>query len=111
MTRSTNSTPLSMRKIKFTAAYKRDFKKLSRSQYRGVLNGALKNEILARLIQDVPLPAKYRDHALTGSWRGYRECHVLPDLLLVYRFMGEAGEEESALVLARIGSHAELRLA
>lgn len=100
-----------MRKIKFTAAYKRDFKKLSRSQHRGVLNGALKNDILARLIQDESLPTKYRDHALTGSWRGYRECHVLPDLLLVYCFIGEASDEEGALVLARLGSHAELRLA
>lgn len=100
-----------MRKIKFTSAYRRDFKKLSRSQYRDVLNGALKNDILARLIQDAPLPAKYRDHALTGSWRGYRECHVLPDLLLVYCFIGEAGDEEGALVLARLGSHAELRFA
>ncbi|MET0154737.1 MAG: type II toxin-antitoxin system YafQ family toxin [Rickettsiales bacterium] len=49
-----------------------------------------------------PLSAKYRDHALSGNWQGYRECHVRPDWLLIYAVQGDT------LFLARTGSHAEL---
>lgn len=48
------------------------------------------------------LPEKYRDHSLSGDYIGYRECHVKPDVLLVYRTDAER------VYLARIGSHSEL---
>lgn len=48
-------------------------------------------------------PSKYRDHALIGDWSGYRECHLKPDLLLIYKKV-----EQSVLQLARLGSHSEL---
>jgi len=47
---------------------------------------------------------RYRDHALTGNWRGYRDCHIEPDWLLLYRIDGEA----LILELTRTGSHADL---
>lgn len=48
------------------------------------------------------LPEKYRDHSLAGDYHGYRECHIKPDVLLIYR------TDEQCLYLARIGSHSEL---
>lgn len=46
------------------------------------------------------LEAKYRDHALTGNYKGSRECHIEPDWLLIY--------ETLVLLLSRVGSHSEL---
>jgi mRNA interferase YafQ len=48
------------------------------------------------------LPASYRDHALTGNYKGFRECHIEPDWLLIYRL------GHDALILVRTGSHADL---
>ena len=50
-----------------------------------------------------PLDARYRDHDLSGDWAGYRECHIKPDLLLIYRKSGS-----DILRLARLGSHGEI---
>ena len=69
---------------------------------RTTLAGELKSVLLA-LVTDQPLDAKFRDHDLTGDWAGYRECHVKPDLLLIYR-----KSEPDLLRLARLGSHSEL---
>ena len=55
------------------------------------------------LLKDEPLDASYHDHALSGDMKGYRKCHIRPDLLLVYRYVGE-----DWLILERLGSHAEL---
>lgn len=85
-----------MRAIERSSAFKRDFKK------HGDIDAPL-IEVLYRLLNDEPLPAKYRDHALTGDWSGYRECHVKPDLLLIYQVHGDC-----TLRLARLGSHSEL---
>ncbi len=48
------------------------------------------------------LPARHRDHALVGDWRGYRECHIQPDWLLIYRL------DDEAVHLARTGTHSDL---
>lgn len=64
---------------------------------------ALVSAIVSRLLSDHALPAGNRDHALSGDWAGYRECHMKPDLLLVYR-----KPDASTLRLARLGSHSEL---
>ena len=50
------------------------------------------------------LPEKHKDHALTGNWFGHRECHVLPDWLLIYRIE----DEVLVLTLARTGTHSDL---
>lgn len=88
-----------MREIVRQSAFKTDLKRVGRSglyKLDDLLNvvGCLANgEILAK---------KHRDHALGGSWDDYRECHIKPDWLLVYRLKPET------LVLVRTGSHAEL---
>jgi mRNA interferase YafQ len=58
-------------------------------------------ELLGLLIEQKPLPDAYQDHALRGNWKGYRDAHIEPDWLLLYRV---AGDE---LQLARMGSHAD----
>jgi addiction module toxin, relE/stbE family len=58
--------------------------------------------VIYYLINDHEIPKKYRDHALSGEWSGFRECHIKPDLLLIY----ETGEDSIQLV--RLGSHSEL---
>ncbi len=59
--------------------------------------------ILTALINDDPLEPRYRDDDLSGQWSGYREYHVKPDLLLIYRKL-----DTDTLRLARLGSHSEL---
>lgn len=85
-----------MRTLEHSKAFKRDFKK------HGDIDAAL-IEILYKLINDDELPEKYRDHALSGDWSGYRECHVKPDLLLIYK-----KSDGDILRLARLGSHSEV---
>ena len=58
---------------------------------------------LALLADDQPLPESWRDHALSGTWSSYREYHLKPDLLLIYRKV-----DADTLRLARLGSHGEL---
>ena len=58
--------------------------------------------LLERLVQEEPLAARHRDHALRGPWNGYREAHIEGDWLLIYRVQGRD------LLLARTGSHSEL---
>ena len=58
--------------------------------------------LLELLVQQEPLPARYLDHPLRGAWRSYREAHIEPDWLLIYRVEG------NALLLARTGSHIDL---
>ena len=65
--------------VKPTSQFKRDFKLAMK---RG-LRLELLEEVVAALAMGEPLPDRNRDHALTGSWSGYRECHILPDWLLI----------------------------
>ena len=87
-----------MRTIERTKAFKRDFKK------RGELDTAL-IEALWKLVNDEALPEHYRDHALTGNWIDFRDCHIKPDLVLIYR-----KPDADTLQLVRLGSHSELNL-
>jgi mRNA interferase YafQ len=59
--------------------------------------------LLTMLATDEILPESNRDHALIGQWQGYRECHIKPDLLLIYRKL-----DTDTLRLARLGSHSDL---
>ncbi|KEJ91603.1 type II toxin-antitoxin system YafQ family toxin [Synergistes jonesii] len=88
-----------MREIVYSSRYKRDLKRMIR---RGA-NLALHDEALALLVADAPLPERYRDHALVGEWKGFRELHIRPDWLLVY-----AKEGDMLLLLAAAGSHADV---
>ena len=98
-----------MRKIELTTAFKRDFKREAKGPHRAVLDTELK-QIITTLANNEPLAVKHRDHALIGKWKHYRDCHVRPDLVLIYRLMDGDGTESNParLVLVRLGSHAEL---
>ncbi|MBR0574496.1 MULTISPECIES: type II toxin-antitoxin system YafQ family toxin [Pasteurellaceae] len=86
-----------LRILKPSNQFKRDLKKYLTetisSDYLVVMSCLLKDEII---------PEKYRDHALTGDLKGCRDCHIKPDLVLIYRDTGERIE------LLRLGSHSEL---
>lgn len=60
--------------------------------------------VVELLAADAPLPPKYRDHALHNDWEGCRDCHVRPDVVLVYRKTADGLE----LLLLRVGSHSEV---
>ena len=89
-----------MLKVVLSNQFKRDLKL---SQKRGY-NLDLLNEIVDKLANQESLDEKYKDHALTGKYRGFRECHIEPDWLLVYRI----NEDEIFLYLSRIGTHSDL---
>lgn len=91
-----------MRTIDRSSAFKRDYKRESKGRHRAALDDQLK-PVLFALATDQPLNARYRDHDLSGDWAGYRECHVKPDLLLIYR-----KSDADALRLARLGTHSDL---
>ena len=93
-----------MRTIEHTGQFKRDYKREAKGRYRAVLETELK-QIIVALANDAPLAARHRDHALTSKWKDYRDCHVRPDLVLVYRLVGA-----DRLILACLGSHSELNL-
>lgn len=88
--------------IERSSAFKRDYKKVTTTPRHRNLDPLL-SAVLALLLEDRPLPESNRDHALSGDWVGYRECHIKPDLLLIYR-----KPDTDTLRLARLGSHSEL---
>ncbi len=91
-----------MRTIERTSQFKKDYKRESKGQHRGTLDADLRT-VLALLATDTPLDAKYCDHPLTGQWKGHRDCHIKPDVVLLYR-----KPDADTLQLVRLGSHSEL---
>lgn len=89
-----------MREIYFENHFKKDVKRIKK---RGLRLEEM-YAVIDLLAQDMPLPAKYRDHALTGNFSGLRECHIRPDWLLIYHLH----ENQLILTLSRTGSHADL---
>ena len=93
-----------MRKTKYivkpTAQFKRDYKLAIK---RG-LEIDLLEDIVGALATGESLPEKNKDHALSGNWAGHRECHILPDWLLVYRLE----DDVLVLTLTRTGTHSDL---
>lgn len=87
-----------MRHIVHTSQFKRDYKKRSREKALDALLAG----VIERLAPGDPLPAKLRDHSLKGGYAGCRECHLKPDLLLIYV------QTQDELRLIRLGSHSEL---
>ncbi len=93
-----------MRKTKYTVKTTNQFKKDFKLAMKRGLNIDLLETVIATLALGEPLPDKNKDHALTGNWIGHRECHILPDWLLIYRIE----EEVLILTLARSGTHSDL---
>ncbi len=93
-----------MRIIKPTRQFKKDYAREQKGKHKKTLEEDLK-ETLTFLIKDKSLPKSYFDHSLRGEWKDCRDCHIKPDLILIYRKKGEA-----TLDLIRLGSHSELGL-
>jgi mRNA interferase YafQ len=91
-----------MRTIEKTGQFKRDFKRESKGKHRKTLTEDLLG-ILELLIADIELPAKYFDHTMIGNWNDHRNCHIKPDLVLLYRL-----PDNETLQLVRVSSHSEL---
>lgn len=93
-----------MRRIETTNAFKRDYKRVKATpKHRDI--ELLLPEVLGLLVADSPLSERHRDHALSGEWKDHRDCHVKPDLVLIYR-----KPNDEVLQLVRLGSHSELGL-
>lgn len=86
--------------IAITAQFKRDYKLTKK---RGLRLEALA-EVVTLLANGEALPEKNRDHALSGDYEGFRECHIASDWLLIYRIE----DDVLVLVLSRTGSHSDL---
>lgn len=93
-----------MRRIERTAQFKRDYKREKRGRQRVGLDESL-FQFVAWLVADARLPDRARDHALSGEWKDFRDCHIRPDLVLIYR-----KPDDAILQLVRLGSHSELGL-
>jgi len=93
-----------MREIERTKQFRRDYKREIKGRHKGTLDFSLP-EVLMALINDQLLAEKHRDHALTGAWETFRDCHIKPDLILIYRKL-----DDDVLQLVRLGSHSELGL-
>jgi mRNA interferase YafQ len=88
--------------IRRLPAFEPDYRREIRGQWGRRLEAELR-AVLTLLLNDQPLPARYRDHPLRGEWADHRDCHIRPDLILIYR-----KPDADRLELVRLGSHSEL---
>ena len=86
--------------VKFTTQFKKDYKAAVKRGYEM----ELLDEIISKLANGEALAEKHRDHNLSGSWSGFRECHILPDWLLIYK----VDHGVLVLTLTRTGTHSDL---
>ena len=93
-----------MRTIERKNQLKRDYKREMKGQHRTTLSDDF-SQVVKLLANDQQLPAHNFDHGLTGSWKDFRDCHIKPDLVLIYQ-----KPDDERLVLVRLGSHSELGL-
>ena len=93
-----------MRTIRRTTTFKRDYKRERRGRFARTLDAELAT-VVAELAADRELPWRYHDHRLAGQWKDHRDCHVRPDLVLIYR-----KPDADHIDLVRLGSHSELGL-
>lgn len=85
--------------LEYSTQFKKDFKKIAKLPIPDLVEVG---HVIKLLQLGETLPDKYVDHLLSGSWQGYRDCHVKPDLVLIYKV------DNNSLKLARIGTHSEL---
>lgn len=86
--------------IKYQTAFKKDYKRIKKRGY----DTRLLETVIDMLAEGKPLPAEYKDHGLSGDYKGCRECHISPDWLLVYEII----EKELLLYLTRTGTHSDI---
>ena len=87
-------------KLALTNTFKRDYKKIVKRNY----NISLLENVVDKLLNGEQLPESNKDHALKGEWIGYRECHIQPDWLLVYKI----SDNFLTITLSRTGKHSDL---
>lgn len=88
-----------MLELEYSTQFKKDFKKITKLPIHDIVEVG---HVIKQLQLGETLPEKYVDHLLSGDWKNYRDCHVKPDLVLIYKI------DSSSLKLARIGTHSEL---
>lgn len=93
-----------MRRIKLSHTFRRDFKRVKADPLHRDIDSLLE-AVANLLVRDVLLPARCVDHAMKGKWKGYRDCHIKPDVVLIYRKW-----DVDILELVRLGSHNELEI-
>ena len=86
--------------IRTTSKFRKDLKLAKKKG----LNIALLQEVVDVLASGEKLSEKHRDHALTGDWESFRECHIQPDWLLIYKISGDS----LIVTLVRTGTHSDL---
>jgi len=86
--------------LKKTTQFRKDLKRV----IKRMLNVDLLDEIIQTLRERKPLDPKFRDHALTGNYAGFKECHIQPDWLLIYMVDGK----NLILTASRTGTHSDL---
>ena len=91
-----------MREVRYTSRFKRDYKREKAGRHGKGLDDLLLF-VVDLLAKDEPLSVLNRDHPLTGEWGDHRDCHLKPDLVLIYR-----KTLDGFLDLVRLGSHSEL---
>jgi mRNA interferase YafQ len=93
-----------MRIVRYTGRFRRDYKREKSGRHGKRLDADILDAITV-LAHDQPLPRRYFDHPLGGEWNDHRDCHIRPDLILIYR-----KPDDQSLDLVRLGSHSELGL-
>lgn len=86
--------------IRYEATFRKDYKRIVKRGY----NINLLERVIEILANGDPLPERYKDHVLSGNYKGYRECHITPDWLRVYKIHAD----ELILLLSRTGTHSDL---
>ena len=89
-----------MLKVQYTSRFKKDYKLIKKRKYD---IQKLKN-VISILCNCVCLPQKFKDHELSGDYKGFRECHIEPDWLLIYKI----SDDTLILTLTRTGTHSDL---
>ena len=84
--------------IHYTTRFKKDYKRISKQNK----NPDQLKVVIEKLVAGKKLEPKYRDHKLSGDWKGHCDCHIESDWVLIYRI------EDKGLILERTGSHSEL---
>ncbi len=86
--------------IQYSLQFKKDYKKIIKRGY----NPTLLENILKILVTNEVLPSKYKEHNLSGKYKDYKECHITPDWLLIYKI----NQSTLTLILTRTGTHSDL---
>jgi mRNA interferase YafQ len=84
--------------LHYTTQFKKDYKKVKKQNK----DLAKLRIVIEKLVDQQTLDLKYKDHQLTGNWKGHRDCHIDSDWILIYQLT------DNALILERTGSHSEL---